>query len=221
LNSSPSTSANTAGDAFGTKKRRTQSVGATCQKKPDPNYISPEALFGADLPLLSPSGTPHPSMPPSPPAELDEDDLAFLASEKSKQQHNVAQALADKLSMGPLSPRLPAHSSPRSSTSSTQEESLSTSSSGSPGHTHATTTAQQHHQNEVSQRRRNRNKRRKSTTDSTTTTDYVGSSSPPTNGGVGTSQAAPAKRTNQPGVRSASTSSQTPPVVYATTVSHH
>ena len=207
------TTTTTTGD-FGTKKRRTQSVGATGQKKPDPNYVSPEALFGADLPLLSPSGTPHPSVPPSPPAELDEDDFAYLASEKSKQQHDVAQAVADKLSMGPLSPRMPppTHSSPRSSASSTQDESLSTSSSGSPAH------AAHHHpqqpNNDASSRRRSRqNKRRKSTTDSANTTDYNGDSSSPPNQHRHP-QTAPTineSRPNQIGARSASTSSQAPP----------
>lgn len=82
-------------------KRRTQSASAGGQKKADPNYVSPEALFGADLPLISPSGTPMDSVPPSPPAELDDDDLAFLEEQRRlRQSHNeseMAQTLATKI----------------------------------------------------------------------------------------------------------------------------
>ena len=80
-------------------KRRTQSASAGGQNKPDPNYISPEALFGADLPLLSPGGTPMTSVPSSPPAELDEEDLNLLEAERRQRKHHPSETdMANHLS---------------------------------------------------------------------------------------------------------------------------
>lgn len=79
-------------------KRRTQSASAGGQPKPDPNYVSPEALYGADLPLLSPSGTPMDSVPPSPPAELDDEGLAQAEEQRRQRQSQSETEMAQTLS---------------------------------------------------------------------------------------------------------------------------
>lgn len=98
--SAASTASKGTGAQLGTgqkvSKRRSQSASGGPNGKPDPNYVSPEALFGADLPLLSPGSTPYTSVPPSPPPELDEEDLAFL-EEQRKLRQTEQEALSSKL----------------------------------------------------------------------------------------------------------------------------
>lgn len=166
----PSTSnrgSNDSKSAAARGKRRTQSASAGPGQKPDPNYISPEALFGADLPLASPSITPRDSVPPSPPTELDDEDLIFLEEQRrlrlQQAEHNVQHLdLSDRLQQ--LSERHTSytyHSTPSSHNDATQQ-------GGSAAQPSAQSQISPRGQHLSSHSRRAKNKRRKSTTDSET-----------------------------------------------------
>lgn len=180
-------------EPFTTKKRRAQSASAG-QQKPDPNYVSPEALFGADLPLLSPTITPHPSVPPSPPSEASDDLLAVSAQERAarNRSRNVVEKLSGMSGLEPVSSTLSASSaSSLASSSSATTSTLSPRSQPNSNVSNNTPHTGRHASVSVgassrpaasseaalsssppetsSARRRNRGRRRKSTTDTAET----------------------------------------------------
>lgn len=178
-------------EPFTTKKRRAQS--ASAGQKPDPNYVSPEALFGADLPLLSPTTTPHPSVPPSPPSEASDDLLGVSAQERAARNRarHVAQALnsiepetshsslsaastssSSSATTSTISPR----SHPGSTGASGRYTSVSVGATATPTRPAATSEpglSSSPPDTSSSARRRNRGRRRKSTTDTGDTYPYT------------------------------------------------